>query len=459
MSTELDLVEEVSSRPWEELSRLLKEGRDEEIQPYLEQLPVGDLPLTVSRLDEEECKQLLERLTPEQAAGVLDELPYVQATDALESIEPAAAAAILGELPSDEQADLIGDLDEEDAKAILDELSAEEADRLRVLAEYEDEEAGGLMITEYLAFSGSSSAHEVIENIRAHVDDYAGYSSQYLYVLDEEGCLNGVLRLRDLLLARKGTRIERIMIPGPHTINHHASLQTLDDFFSHYSFLAVPVVDEDDRLIGVVTRADFSEAWSDHADDDYRKSQGLVEEELRSMPLWRRVKGRLSWLSVNIGLNVLAAGVIAMHTDTLSAVIALAVFLPIISDMSGCSGNQAVAVSMRELSLGVVRPTELLWVWGRELAVGLINGLVLGLLIGSVAWLWKGNAWLGLVVGGAMALNTIVAVSIGGTIPLLLKKLNKDPALASGPILTTVTDMCGFFLVLSFANLLLDKLR
>ncbi len=200
-------------------------------------------------------------------------------------------------------------------------------------------------------------------------------------------------------------------------------------------------------------------ALAGRSDSDFLKSQGIVGgEELRSMPTYRRSTRRLSWLSVNILLNVLAAGVIAMYQDTVAAVIALAVFLPIISDMSGCSGNQAVAVSIRELSLGLTHPRDLLYVWLKELKVGLINGSVLGLILGSVAWIWQGNPWLGLVAGGALALNTLVAVSIGGIIPLVLKRLNRDPALASGPILTTVTDMCGFLLVLSFATALLARL-
>jgi magnesium transporter len=142
----------------------------------------------------------------------------------------------------------------------------------------------------------------------------------------------------------------------------------------------------------------------------------------------------------------------------LAAAITLAIFLPMVSDMSGCSGNQAVAVSMRELSLGLVRPNELLRVLRKEATLGIINGLALGLLLGGVAYLWQGNAYLGLVVGGALAANTVVAVSLGGLLPLLLKKLKMDPALVSSPLLTTVTDMCGFFFVLSFASAILPKL-
>ena len=176
------------------------------------------------------------------------------------------------------------------------------------------------------------------------------------------------------------------------------------------------------------------------------------------MPVLTRSWRRLSWLSINIVLNIIAASVIAFYEDTLTAVIALAVFLPIVSDMSGCSGNQAVAVSMRELTLGAALPRDVLRVWRKEVIVGLINGMALGTLLGFAAWLWKGNAILGLVVGAALAVNTVIAVSIGGTVPLVLKRFKLDPAVASGPLLTTVTDMCGFFLLLGLASMVLPSI-
>ena len=179
---------------------------------------------------------------------------------------------------------------------------------------------------------------------------------------------------------------------------------------------------------------------------------------MRWIPVAVRSRRRLSWLSVNILLNILAASVIAFYEDTLSALIALAVFLPIVSDMSGCSGNQAVAVSMRELTLGAASPRDVMRVWGKEVSVGLLNGLALGTLLGLAAWAWKGNPVLGGVVGLALAINTVVAVSIGGTVPLVLKRFGVDPAVASGPLLTTITDMCGFFLVLSLASMAMPYL-
>jgi magnesium transporter len=195
-------------------------------------------------------------------------------------------------------------------------------------------------------------------------------------------------------------------------------------------------------LHGIVRRRAMLEALTEKSESDNLKQAGIIGgDELRSMPVLLRSRRRLSWLSINILLNIMAASVIAAYEDTLTAVIALAVFLPIVSDMSGCSGNQAVAVSMRELTLGAALPRDVFRVWRKEVVVGLINGIALGTLLGLAAWAWKGNAVLGLVVGAALAINTLVAVSIGGTVPLILKRFKLDPAVASGPLLTTATDM------------------
>jgi len=445
-------------KAWEVLDRLVDQTDDAALQTFLEELPLGELAFVVSHLTEEDQIAMLERLPPELAAQVLDEVPHIQAAELLDDLNPRLAAAIIGELPSDEQADFIGDLESEDAEAILEELTPDQAKTLRELARYDDEEAGGLMITEYLSYPAWYSTQDVVEDIRAQAEAYARYSAQYLFVVDRRGRLTGVVRLRDLLLSPRKATLETVMITEPHWVDHHATLEDLDDFFDRFPLVAVPVVDDQRRLLGVVTRSDFMEAWSERSDEDYMRSQGVMEEELRSMPLWRRMRGRLAWLTVNIFLSILAASVIAMHEETLAAVISLAVFLPIVSGVSGNAGFQAVAVSMRELSLGVVRPEEIMRVMRKEISVGILNGLVLGLVLSGLGWVWKENIWLGAVVGGAMAINTLFSATLGGCMPLLLKKLRLDPAVASGPILTTLTDMAGFFLVLSLAASVLEKL-
>ncbi|RMD96002.1 MAG: magnesium transporter, partial [Bacteroidetes bacterium] len=319
--------------------------------------------------------------------------------------------------------------------------------------------AGGLMRTEFISFPASYTVQQVIDEMRAKREEFSDYEVKYVFVTDSVGKLVGVLQMQDLLLADPATPLSRIIIEEVLTVNHRASLDELISFFEDYPLLGVPVLDDEQRLVGVVLRSDVQDAETDRITQEHLETQGIVGgDELRTMPLVLRSRRRLSWLSVNIILNIIAASVIAYYQDVLSSVIALAVFLPIISDMSGCSGNQAVAVSMRELSLGVVRPSEVFRVWWKEVSVGLINGLILGALICLAAWLWQGNIWLGVVAGAALAINTVVAVSIGGTVPLILKGRNVDPALASGPILTTITDMVGFFLALSFAGMLMDKL-
>ncbi len=426
---------------------------------WLDQASTEQTVHAVSALDGQDRAKLLSLLTSESAADLVEVMPRVHAAQALGTLEHGMAADILGELTSDNRADLISAIDDTRAQAILGAMPAEVADEARRLASYDEDSAGGLMLTEYLAFNDSMTVRDVLADMEANAERYRDYNIQYSYVVGGGGVLKGVIPIRRLLMARRATPVADIMVPDPVRVTDTMGFDELRGFFDDHGFLALPVVDADQRLLGVVERGAVSEAAREDADDMYRASQGIVGgEELRSMPLALRSRRRLAWLSVNIVLNIAAASVIAFHQDTLEAVIALAVFLPIISDMSGCSGNQAVAVSMRELTLGVTRPKDIFRVLMKECSVGIINGIVLGVLIGLVAFLWKGNWALSLVVGTALAANTLIAVCIGGGVPLLLKGFKTDPALASGPILTTVTDMCGFLIVLSMASAMMGYL-
>ncbi len=453
------MIETPLREPWERLTEILATGDEAAVRAFLDTLPSEETARALSRLEEAEQARLFTLLGPAQAADIVASLPDAEATEIIEDLPAAQAAAIVDELPSDEQADLLGELPQQDAEAILGQMAPDEAAHARQLLAYAPDQAGGLMITEYLSYPIGSTVGDVVRDLRDHSDQYAEYDIQYVYAVDEGGGLVGVLRLRDLLLARANEPVETLMIGEPQHASVDTGVDELKGVFEESGFVGMPVVNERGVLVGVVRRLAVEEALQVRATKNFLSVSGLAgAEELRTMPLLQRSTRRLSWLSINIGLNIIAASVIAFYQDTLSAVIALAVFLPIISDMSGCSGNQAVAVSMRELALGLVKPYEFARVFGKEAAVGVINGLALGILLGAVAGLWQGNVFLGLVVGGAMMINTVTAVVLGGVIPLVLKALRFDPALASSPILTTVTDMMGFFLVLSFATLLLTRL-
>lgn len=441
------------------IQTLIKERNRIAITELLDQQSSKEITHLVCHLDRNDQMQLFTLLAPEDAAIVMDEIPDAEAVGIIKDLAVEHAAAILNEMESDEQADLIMELDEDIAKAILRKMKPAKATSVRKLMAYDSNTAGGLMHTEYFVFFEQQKVGFVTEDLRNNAANYINYHLKYIFVTAKDDTLKGVLQMQDLLLAQTSTPLSNIIIKNVLSVNHLTPLDELIEFFNTYELFGVPVVDDQQKLIGVVFRKDILEARTKRITQEHLESQGIIGgDELRTMPVLLRARRRLSWLSVNILLNIIAASVIAYHQDVLSSVIAMAVFLPIISDMSGCSGNQAVAVSMRELSLGVIHPREVLRVWWQEISVGLINGSVLGLLICLAAFFWKGNIYLGIVVGSALAINTMIAVSIGGTVPLLLKGFNIDPALASGPILTTVTDMIGFFLALTFAAMALGQL-
>jgi len=453
------MTTETETHPWERLRSYAEESDSAGLESFISSLEPSEAVRAILRLDFALQEKVLVTLSPDEAADLIEDVPDEQAADIVEHLQPKDAAEIITKMPSDEQADILGDMDEEKAEAILREMNPEEAREARELATYDDNIAGGLMVTEFLHFDEGKLVGEVVDELSSRAEELTEYFTRYAYVVSGWGRLVGYVEVQELLLSSRDEAIATVMSPSQF-VRAIATLDELKSIFDVQNFIGIPVVDLHNRLLGVVRRSAVHEALTERSDREMMRMKGIVGgDEIRTLPLLTRSRRRLSWLTVNVVLNLVAASVIAYHLETLGAVIALAVFLPIISDMSGCMGNQAVAVTMREMSLGIVKPGEVFQVWLKEISVGLLVGLVLGLILGFVAWLWKENIYLGLVVGGALALNSLIAVTIGGTIPLVLKTMKFDPALASSPILTTVTDVCGFFLVLSFAALLIDRLN
>ncbi len=445
--------------PTEVLSDLIRTRDESGISDYIESLSAPETARAISRLPEAEQQLLFSLLSPEDAADVIEDVSDAQAAEMVENMPLEQAAAIMEELDSDHLADLLGEMDDRVSESILSRMEKEDAEEARIMLNYAPDSAGGLMISEYLAFRADNTIQDVLNDLQANHEEYNNYNVQYFYVVDQRDKLTGVLRMHNLLFPARETVLGEIMLSNPLSVSVNATLPELQNFFEEHKLFGVPVVNDNQELLGVVLPGAIEEQINKQKTKAFLRLSGIIGgEEFRTMPLAVRSGRRLSWLSLNIVLNILAASVIALYQDTLAAAITLAVFLPMVSDMSGCSGNQAVAVSMRELSLGLVQPNEIMWVVLKEARVGIINGLVLGLLLGSVAYLWQRNVWLALVVGGALAANTLVSVTLGGSLPLILKRLKMDPALVSSPLLTTVTDMCGFFFVLSLASVFLSRL-
>ncbi len=446
---------------WDQLAQRLESGDGEAVTDFLGELSVEDQRRVFSRLSWEDQVGVVELVEPSAAAEVIEHLPESQASDILQALEPETAASIIEQLPEETGATVLRNLGERESAAVLELFQdASDGESLRQIISYEPETAGALMNPHFAAFPREMKVGELLDHLGKESTELTEAEVQYIYTLNEDGSLAGVLPLRNLVIARRSRELSSLMIGEPLYVAATDSLESLEARFKERNFLGLPVVDPDTGVLrGVVSRNAVAEARARHNVSDFQQSRGIIGgEELRSMPMLSRCVRRLSWLAPNILLNLAAASIIALYEDTIQQVIALAVFLPIVSDMSGCSGNQAVAVSMRELTLGVIRPTEFLRVVWKEGILGIINGIILGCLLGTIAAIWKSNLFLGLVIGSALALNTVVSVLLGGVVPLMLKRFKVDPALASGPILTTCTDMCGFFLVLNLAAMAMARL-
>ena len=455
-----DTHEKASNDPQDTLKQALlnivESADEEQVSEIVESLSSQEALRQVSLLKADERDLLITTLTPETAAGLVEEAPSELAATMIEGLDSKVAAKIMEELQTDTQADIVQELNQGNADAILAEMNDRSADDLRKLTSYEPDTAGGLMELEAFSFQNDETVGTVLNRLIKGDEEFERFRGQHPYIVDKDGRLVGVVSLRGLLRSKRSVLLSEVMTL-PLSVRVEAKQDELVAMFAQNPFLGVPVVDNWGVLQGVVSREIITEAEFERAEQQSLARQ-QIGDELRSMPTLLRSRRRLAWLTSNIVLNIIAASVIASYEETLAAVIAIAIFLPMVSDMSGCSGNQAVAVSMRELALGLTRPQDLFHVLRKELGIGIINGIALGILIGIVAWIWKGNGYLGLVIGLALSINTLVAVSIGGTVPLLLKRFGVDPAIASGPLLTTVTDIAGFFFVLSLATLFMPQL-
>lgn len=429
---------------------------EQQVTEIVESMSSQEALRQASLMKADDRDQMISILTPEAAAELVEEAPAGLAISMMEGLDSTVAAKIMEELQTSTQADIVQEMEKKDAEAILSEMDSASAEDVRRLSRYDPDTAGGLMELEAFSSTADETVGSILNRMLKDDEEFERHRGQHPYIIDEVGRLIGVVSLRSLLRNKRSVRLSEIMSPAI-SVQPETSQHELANLFDDNPFLGVPVVDNEGTLLGVVSRIELADAELVRAEQQSLSRQ-KVGDELRSMPTLLRSRRRLAWLSSNIVLNIIAASVISAYEETLAAMIAIAVFLPMVSDMSGCSGNQAVGVSMRELSLGLTRPIDLFHVLKKELSVGVINGIVLGILIGVVAWIWKDNLYLGVVIGLALSVNTLIAVSIGGTVPLMLKRFGIDPAVASGPLLTTVTDMAGFFLVLSLASLFMPQL-
>ena len=315
------------------------------------------------------------------------------------------------------------------------------------------------MITEYLVYNQGQTVGEVTRDLHDKAEEHIEFEVRYLYVVDDDYMLTGVVPMRSLVFVPGSRKVEEQQVREPVTVGVQTSLDDLHDLFDRVDFSAVPVVDDQGKLAGVVQRASVQEAIGDRESEQFLRFGGIIGgEELRSMSIGSRAARRLAFLLPIMLLLLASATVIALFEETVKSLPILAAFLPVVAGICGSGGNQAVAVSIRELSLGLIDASDFARVFMKELVVAFIIGLVLGVVLFVVVLIWQKNVYLAMVLGGSIPFVVTVSKTIGGTVPVLLKKTGIDPAMAAGPIVTTVVDLVGFFTVLMLATLMIDKL-
>lgn len=416
-------------------------------------LHAADLADRLQRLEADEARALLRQLPAAKAAAALAEIETERLPDLLTAFDVPRLAGILQRLPPAAAADLLPHLAPAVRREAIAQLPAPAADDLRALLHYAEDTAGGVMSNRFIALREDMTVEAVRELLRTRAQEERTEDIAYLYVTDAERRLVGIVSLRDLVFRRAERRMGEIMNRDVKFVRASADQEELARQFEHYHYLGLPVLDPEGRLVGVVKSSDALEVASKEATEDMQLMVGLSGEERALTPWQHSIRSRLPWLYINLATAFLAAFVVGLFEGTIAKWTALAIFLPIVAGQGGNAGMQTLTVIIRDLALGEITPGDGRRALVKEITLGLLNGLAIGVVVGLVGWWWKGSVTLGLVAGAAMLLTQLAAAASGVLIPLGLKALRLDPALASSIFLTTVTDVAGFFFFLGLATL------
>ena len=443
----------IRSTLWEVAARLDAADLPLAVQ-YLRALHPADQADVLASLNNEDRQMLLQQLEPEEVADFLEFLTPQELADVTPQMEIGSLAAALDETPPETAADVLQDLEKDEAAAVLSAM--EERSEVEALMAHEDESAGAIMTPNVVTLRPHMTAEAAIAYLRAlHPQDVDAY---YLYVVDEAGHLAGVISLRGLVTAPPDRRVGEFMDPNVVTVTTDTDQEEVLQLLQHYNLRAVPVVDAAGRLVGVTTVDDLIDVAQQEATEDMFRMVGLPEGESFAGPVVPSVRRRLPWLTLNLATAFLAAATVSAFESTLERAAVLAVFLPIVAGQGGNAGTQTLTLVVRALALGEIDSRDWRRILLREIGIALINGAALGVLVALVAGVWRDNFYLSLVIGLAMLGNLFMAGLAGVLIPMTLRLVRVDPALASGIFVTTVTDVMGFFFFLGLATLLISQI-
>ena len=414
--------------------------------------------IVIDRVDRELAGQALDLVTAERAAEIVAEMEPANAAEVLAQMSTADAAGVLGEMDPDDRVDVLDEIDEARHDELVAGLDAEDQEEVRRLEQYPPDSAGGIMTTEVTSLYEYLSVQDAIESLRRLNEQLE--QMFYVYVVDGRGHLVGVLSMRDLILAMPDRILRDLMIPNVRAVPATEDQEAVAQLFRRFNYLAMPVVDDKHRLIGLITIDDIVDVLQEETTEDVHKLFGAGAEERLDSPWFFSFQKRVGWLGVNLITAFAAAAVVAAFSGTIEALPILAVFMPIIAGMGGNASAQAMAVAVRGISVGKVDSRLLRHVIVREFWCGLLTGIVMGLLTGLIAAVYSTiqpdrsllqAAGLAGVVFAALLINHTLACVTGAGIPFLMKRLGFDPAQSATILATTVTDVIGFLALLGLA--------
>ena len=391
----------------------------------------------------------------EDAAEALAELDEHTRVELLENLDPDTAAGIVGEMSFDDAADVLDELDEDHGVVLLSKMESEDAEKIRNLMAFAPDTAGGAMNTEIIILSQEITADQAIRQIRAEIHDKEVPFYAYI-VRDNDDILVGVLSLRDLLVSPPGKPLkDKIADQKLITVPYNASREEVARTISHYNLMALPVVDFEGRLLGVIAHDDIIDIIQDLACEDMLGMVGAGQDETADTPWRESIKMRLPWLLVNMVNSALAASVVYLFEGSIAHMAILAVFMSMVANQAGNTGQQALAVIIRQLAREKFSRRKAWNTVLREGGLATVNGLMLGVVVWACVYLFTGDPALTSVMVAALMMNMVLGAASGASIPLILKALGRDPAQASSIFLTAITDSVGFFLFLGLATIVL----
>lgn len=435
---------------------LLDAGRDDRLAGVLDDAHPADVASALRDLPLEDQVRLFRLLPPARAGAVLAELDDPTAHELMRSLDEHEVSRVLEQLPADDVVEVVEELPRAEAEKLLDLMEEEKSEQVQELLEYREGSAGRLMTREFVAVHENATVAQAIEHIRKSVSgDDAFY---YLYVVDDHEHLVGLVPLHRLLTADPTTPIRAIRREDVECVTVDTDQEEVARLVQRYDLLQVPVVDASRRLLGTISVDDVIDVIHEEATEDIQRLGGAAGDETVLDPPQAVFAKRLVWRLVNLGTAVLAASVIGLFESSIQSLAILAVFMPIVASMGGIGTTQTATVVVRGIALGELTRSVLARVLWKEVWLGLTTGAANGLVIAVIAYVWKGQLLLAVILGVALLFNMVVAAVVGTLVPFALRIFRIDPAIASSVIITTFTDVFGFFSFLGLATLLIKFL-